>query len=391
MGPDVSAEPGDDVLDARGDVLVSGLVNGHTHAAMTLFRGFGSDLPLLEWLESKIWPAERLLTEDDVYWATRLACVEMIRSGTVRFWDMYWHPVAAGRAVVDSGLRATVGPPLFDGLDDARSADACSAVADALDALADLGPRVTPALCPHAIYTASRTSLQWVAARSEATALPVHIHFLETEDEVAGCRDRYGAAPTEYLDRIGLLSPRTVLAHAVWTGDDDLELIADRGATVVTNPVSNLKLAVGRVFPYAGARAHGVHVGLGTDGASSNNGLDLFQDVKVLALVQKLAQGDPAAVPAAEAWAVATGALAPFLGSPGTVAVGGPADFVLVRATAPELAPGHVLENLVYAASGSVVRATVVDGRLLLRDGRVDGEDEVTARVVESARRLGVV
>jgi 5-methylthioadenosine/S-adenosylhomocysteine deaminase len=187
-----------------------------------------------------------------------------------------------------------------------------------------------------------------------------------------------------------VLGARTVLAHAVWTEPSELELIADRGATVVTNPVSNLKLAVGRIFPYAATRAHGIPVGLGTDGAASNNSLDLLADCKVLALLQKHAQDDPAALPAREAWSVVTGALAPLLGGT-AVAVGEPADFVLLRSDAVSLEPGNALANLVYAASGDVVDATVVDGRVLMRDRTIEGEDEIVARARECAQRLGVV
>jgi 5-methylthioadenosine/S-adenosylhomocysteine deaminase len=390
LDADVRAEAGEELLDARGDVLLPGLVNGHTHAAMTLFRGYGSDLPLMDWLEQKIWPAEAQLTDDDVYWGTRLACIEMIRSGTVRFWDMYWRPVQVARAVRDAGLRATVGPPLLDGLDASRSERACAVAAEALDALAEFAPMVQASLAPHGIYTVGEESLRWVAEQSATRDVPVHMHFLETEDEVTGCLDRAQLRPGPYLDRIGLLSPRTVLAHGVWMEDPELELVAARGATVVTNPVSNMKLAVGRAFPYARVRGHGIPVGLGTDGASSNNGLDLFQDVKVLALLQKFAAGDPAELPAEEALAVASGQLAPALGAR-NLAAGGPADFLLVRVTAPELAPGHFLDNLVYAAPGSVVASTVVDGRVLMRDGVVEDEDEVRAKVVECARRLGVL
>ena len=182
-----------------------------------------------------------------------------------------------------------------------------------------------------------------------------------------------------------------MLAHGVWMEDAELEVTAARGATVVTNPVSNLKLAVGRVFPYAAVRAAGIAVGLGTDGAASNNGLDLFQDVKVLSLLHKHAQHDPSALPAAEAWQVATGTLAPALGGTATLEPGAPADFVLVRGDAPELGPGHLLANLVYAAAGHVVDATVVAGRVLMRDGRVEDETEVRAKARERAARLGVL
>jgi 5-methylthioadenosine/S-adenosylhomocysteine deaminase len=391
LGAGVEPAAGDDVLDAAGMTLLPGLVNGHTHAAMTLMRGYGGDLPLMKWLQDKIFPVEAKLTADDVYWGTRLACVEMTRSGTVRFWDMYWQPEAVARAVQDAGIRASVALPLVDGLDPDKS-DALRADADrSLDGLADAGPLATPTLGPHSIYLVSEKSLHWVAELSAERDLPVHIHLSETEGEVHDCVAAHGVRPAPYLDRIGLLTPRTLLAHGVWLDDDELALVGERGATIVTNPVSNLKLAVGGVFRYAQARKHGIPVGLGTDGASSNNSLDLFQDVKHLALVQKQAERDPAAMPATEAWAVATGARAPMLGQPGQLAVGEAADFLLVRSDAPELTPGDLIANLVYAASGAVVDTTVVAGQVLMRGGKIEDEAEVHAGVVASARRLGVI
>jgi 5-methylthioadenosine/S-adenosylhomocysteine deaminase len=391
VGSGVEAEPGDDVIDAAGMALLPGLVNGHTHAAMTLMRGYGGDLPLMEWLQDKIYPVEAQLTAEDVYWGTRLACVEMIRSGTVRFWDMYWQPEAVARAVEDAGIRASVALPLVDGLDASKS-DALRAEAErSLDALADAGSRITPTLGPHSIYLVSEKSLRWVAQLSSERNLPMHIHLSETEGEVQDCVTAHGVRPAVYLDRIGLLTPRALLAHGAWFDDDELALVGDRGATVVTNPVSNLKLAVGSEFPYAKARERGIAVGLGTDGAASNNALDLLQEVKHFALMQKQIARDPAAMPAAEAWAVATGRRAPLLGQSGRVAVGEPADFLLVRADAPELTPGDLVANLVYAAAGGVVDTTVVAGRVLMRGREIAGEGEVRAGVLASARRLGVI
>jgi 5-methylthioadenosine/S-adenosylhomocysteine deaminase len=391
LGAAVEPAAGDDVLDAAGMAVVPGLVNGHTHAAMTLMRGYGGDLPLMTWLQDRIFPVEAKLTADDVYWGARLACVEMIRSGTVRFWDMYWQPEAVARAVRDAGIRASVALPLIDGLDAAKS-DALRADAErSLDALADAGDRITPTLGPHSIYLVSEKSLQWIADLSSERDLRVHIHLSETEGEVQDCVAAHGLRPAPYLDRIGLLTPRTLLAHGAWLDDDELGLVGDRGTTIVTNPVSNLKLAVGRVFPYAKARRQGIPVGLGTDGASSNNSLDLIQDMKHLALVQKHAERDPAAMPATEAWAVATGQRAPVLGQPGRLAAGEPADFLLVRSDAPELTPGDLTANLVYAAAGSVVDTTVVAGRVLMRGGEIGDEADVRAGAIASARRLGVI
>jgi 5-methylthioadenosine/S-adenosylhomocysteine deaminase len=378
------------VIDAGGMALVPGLVNGHTHAAMTLFRGYGDDLPLMQWLEEKIWPAEARLDSEDVYWGTRLACAEMIRTGTVRFWDMYWQPGATARAVEDAGLRATIGAPLLDGNDPRRTSELQASALRSLEELEGCGDRIASALAPHAIYTVSEASLRWIADHAAERGLPIHIHLSETEREVADCLSAHGVRPTAYLDRVGLLGPRTLLAHAVWMDDDELDLIAERGATLVANPVANLKLAVGGVFPYRAAHERGIPVGLGTDGAGSNNSLDLFQDVKVFALLQKNAARDPAAVTAEEAWDVASGRLAPLLGASGRIEPGEPADFLLLRADAPELSLGNLVADLVYAASGAVVDTTVVDGRVVMRSGEIPGLDEIEARALERARRLGI-
>jgi 5-methylthioadenosine/S-adenosylhomocysteine deaminase len=388
IGPGVQARQADERLDAAGALLVPGLINGHTHAAMTLFRGYGDDLPLMQWLEEKIWPVERKLEPDDVYWGTRLACLEMVRSGTVRFWDMYWHPEAAARAVSDAGLRATVAAPLIDlgGRTEAMREVALRS----LDELTGAGERIHAGLAPHAIYSVSEDSLRWIAELGAAREIPVQIHLSETEEEVNDCLAEHGMRPAHYLDRIGLLSPRTVLSHGAWLDDAELELIAARGATIVTNPVANLKLAVGRIFPYLRARAAGVQVGLGTDGPGSNNSLDLFADMKVFALLQKHEARNGAAVTAEETWEIATGRRAPTLTAAQGVEVGQPADFLLLRAGTPELSFGELPAALVYAASGAVVQSTVVAGRVLMRDGVVEGAGEVLDRALERARRLGL-
>ena len=196
--------------------------------------------------------------------------------------------------------------------------------------------------------------------------------------------------PAEYLDRLGVLGPRTLLAHGVWLDESELALIEERGATVVTNPVANLKLAVGRVFPYRAARRHAIPIAIGTDGAGSNNSLDLLQDVKILALLQKHEARDPAVLPAEEAWRIVTGGGAPLLGGAQLLEEGQPADFLLVRSDTPEFGVGDFVAGLIYAASGSVIDTTVVNGRVLMRGGVVEGTDEVIARVRERCERLGL-
>lgn len=388
VGVEVVPSEGDEVLVGTGLAMVPGLVNAHTHAAMTLFRGFADDLPLMEWLEDHIWPAEKRLRTEDVYWGTRLACLEMIRTGTVAFWDMYWHPEAVARAAEDSGLRATVATPLIDGDHAARSRAEAEEALDRVAAFAS--GRVAAGFAPHAIYTVGPDSLRWVSERAEKLEATIQIHLSETRHEVEACLAEHGVRPAVHLDRAGLLGPRTILAHGVWLDDAELELIAERGATVVTNPVANLKLAVGGLFPYPAARERGVQIGVGTDGAGSNNSLDLLSDLKTFALMQKNAAADPAVITAGEALALGRGEGSKLFRSP-ALAPGVPADFLLVRLRSPELALGTLDAGLVYAASGSIVDSTVVAGRVLMRRGAVDGEEEILSQARRCAASLGVL
>jgi 5-methylthioadenosine/S-adenosylhomocysteine deaminase len=392
IGPGVEPRAGDEVLEGEGMALLPGLVNAHTHAAMTLFRGYADDLPLMEWLQDHIWPAEAKLDAEDVYWGTRLACAEMIRTGTVAFWDMYWQPGATARAVLDAGLRVTIGAPLIDG---GGGGDVAKIEADAESAFAELdevggGDRIRASLAPHAIYTVSEPSLRWIAEESERRGIPIQIHAAETEGEVDDCLAAHGIRPVELLDRAGLLGPRTLLAHCVWLDDHERELIARSGTTIATNPVANMKLAVGAAFDLPAARAAEIPVGLGTDGAGSNNSLDLVADMKHLALLQKHAAADASAAAAPEVLAIACGAEAPLLCTAGRLERGGTADFLLVPTDSMELCLGSLEAGMVYSASGSVVDTTVAGGRVLMRGGRIEGVDEIVARARERAARIGL-
>lgn len=390
IGPEVAAGSGDQVTDARGGILIPPLVNGHTHAAMTLFRGHGDDLPLMRWLQEAVWPVEAKLEAEDVYWGTRLACLEMIRTGTARFWDMYWEPGAVARAVSDAGLRAVIGPPMIDPNSKSGIEGRNAELLDQLEALEAFGPRIGASVSPHSIYTVGTESLEFAVQAAADRELPIHIHLSETEPEVDDCVSQFGIRPAAYLDSLGLLTPTTTLAHGVWLDRDELELIAERGATVTTNPVANMKLAVGNAFPYPEARRAGVNLALGTDGAGSNNSLDLLADLKTFALLQRHHAASAEAIPVEEAWAIATGRRSPLIGDPDPLTPGKPADFLLLDPDAHELALGDLTSSLVYTASGSVVNTTVVAGEVLMEDRVVDGADEVVAKARERAARLGL-
>jgi 5-methylthioadenosine/S-adenosylhomocysteine deaminase len=390
IGAQVEAAPGDHVLDAAGAILVPPLVNGHTHAAMTLFRGHGDDLPLMRWLQEAIWPVEARLTDEDVYWGTRLACLEMIRTGTTNFWDMYWEPAAVARAVEDAGVRATIGPPMIDPNSTDGLGDRDRTIVGQIEHLAGCGPRIRAAVSPHSIYTVATEGLEFAVSLAREHDLPVQIHLSETEPEVDDCVAKFGVRPAFYLDSVGMLGEQTVLAHGVHLDRAELELIAERGATVVTNPVANMKLAVGGVFPYPAARSAAVRIGLGTDGAGSNNSLDLMSDLKTFALAQRHHAADAEAIPVDEAWAVATGQRSPLLGDPDPLRPGQPADFLLLDPDCHELALGDLASNLVYTATGSVVKTTVVEGRILMHDRQVEGAEEVIHKARERATHLGL-
>ncbi|MBM3666980.1 MAG: amidohydrolase [Actinobacteria bacterium] len=390
LGPEVAPGDGEETIDAGGMLLVPPFVNAHTHAAMTLFRGFGDDLPLMEWLEGHIWPAEARLKPEDVYWGTRLAAIEMIRSGTTRFVDMYWHEGEAARAVGDAGLRAVISSVFIDGLDPGKGEGmrpAALAQLDEIQELAAADGRVDATFGPHAIYTVSAESLRWLAEQAAERGLGFSIHLSETQGEVDDCLEAHGIRPAHYLDELGCLGERAILAHGVFLDDAELELIAERGATVAINTSANSKLAVGGAFPYGRAREAGVRVGLGTDGVSSNNNLDMFEEVKLFSLMAKHDSGDPAAAPAGEALEIARGLNSPALG--GTpLEPGEPADFLLLDPETPELSVGDLDAGLVYAATGSVVDTTVVAGRALMRGREVEGEAEAIAEVRARAARL---
>jgi len=380
--------PADRVIAGDGLYAFPSLKNAHTHAAMVIFRGYWDDMPLMDWLEQKIWPAERHITEEDVYAGTRLALLEMIRGGTTYLADMYWHRAGVARAVRDMGMKGHIASVFID-LGNTETAKAQrDRTIERLANRDEFGERVRMALGPHAIYTVSNESLEWIGEIAREDELIVHIHLSETEQEVENCRKEHGTTPARLLERLGLVGRRLLAAHGVWLEPEEREMLAAAGATVVTNPVSNLKLAVGGIFDYRAARAAGLRVVLGTDGAASNNNLDMLEEMKIAALVQKHASGDPTCLPAAEALALATTAASEaFELGPGGIEVGAPADLMLVNLGDPATQPVHdPVSNLVYAANASCVRTTICDGEVLMHERRLEIADE--EEILMEARRV---
>jgi 5-methylthioadenosine/S-adenosylhomocysteine deaminase len=394
MGADIGCEyrkEAEFCVEGRGAIVLPGLVNTHTHAAMTLLRGYADDMPLHEWLGTKIWPLEAHLTGEDVYAGTRLACLEMIRSGTTAFNDMYFFMEDAARAVDHMGLRATLAYGFIDLNDPEKRERECRATERFVSSVHSLqNHRIQAAVGPHAVYTVSPDGMRWLADFAREQDIGIHVHLSETEKEVQDALARWQKRPPAILDDCGLLTPRTVAAHCCWLDRADCALLGERGVHASHNPASNMKLAVNRAMPYPWLRESGVSVALGTDGCASNNNLDLFEEMKVAALLQKFFWNSQTLLPAAEALHMATvaGARALRCGS-GRLAPGEPADLILVpRDQACNTPLHHADSNMVYACNGAAVSTVICGGRVLMLDRHVPGEQEVLADAARAAKAL---
>jgi 5-methylthioadenosine/S-adenosylhomocysteine deaminase len=380
------------VIEAKNKAAIPALFNAHTHAAMTLFRGYGDDMPLHEWLQEKIWPVEANLTKEDVYWGTKLACLEMIKSGTTFFNDMYWYWRSNARVVEEMGLRAALSAVFVDGFDEERGKEQIKEITRLYQESKRLSSRIIFALGPHSVYTVSEGSLCWVKEFSEKYNLLVHIHVAETEQEVADCIERYGMRPVEYLQSIGFLSPRTIVCHCVHVTKKEIALLKENEVKIVHNPTSNMKLASGRrPMPYDEMKKAGLvsNISLGTDGCASNNNLDMFEEMKMACLVQKAFYGDPTVIPAAECFNLATrNAAMTFRVNSGVIEEGKLADIVLVDLKKAELVPNHnLVSNLVYSANGSCVDTVICDGKVLMLNREVKVGDEDEEEIMERAKK----
>jgi len=380
------------LLNGSGMVAMPGLINAHTHAAMTLFRGYADDMELMPWLQEKIWPAEGRLQAEDVYWGTLLAVIEMLKSGTTCFADMYFFMEEAAKAVEISGIRASLSRGLIgvSGEGD-RVLDEASEFFCAWNGKAR--GRISVWLGPHAPYTCPPAFLERVIKRADDLKTGIHIHLAETKTEVEDIYLNYGETPVKLMDKMGLFERPVLAAHCVHLSEEEIEILARRQTGIAHNPESNMKLASG-VAPVPSLLARGAIVGLGTDGAASNNNLDLWGEMRAAALLHKVISGNPTVLPAYQVLEMATCGGARALGLEGEVGrllPGRRADLILVDMEHPHLCPLHdITAHLVYSAHATDVHTVIVDGRIVVEGGRIltVDEDEVMHQVTRRARRL---
>lgn len=373
IGTEKPQEDFGEVYNGKHGLMMSGFVNAHSHAPMTLLRGYGENLPLDRWLNEKIFPFEDKLTDNAIAASTTLACAEMIRFGTVSFSDMYFFSQTMAKSILDSGIKCNLSRGLTVFSDqDYEQLEAYKDNVDLLKNYQNAGNgRLKIDLCIHGEYTTTPKVVETVAKHAKSENVNVHIHLSETKKEHEECKQRHGKTPTKYFADLGLFDQPTTAAHCVWVEDEDIEILKKYGVTVACNPVSNMKLASG-FAPIPKMLEKGINIALGTDGCASNNNLNIMQDLYLFALLYKGVTGDPTVVTPKQALMTATlnGFKAQGRVDSGKIAVGQKADIIVLNTDVPYMYPTtDIACNLVYAAQGSDVKFTMVDGKVLYKDG----------------------
>lgn len=372
-------------IDASGKLLMPGLINGHCHVPMTLLRNFADDMDLQTWLFNYIFPTEEKMTDEDIYWGSFLGIMEMVATGTTCFIDMYDHINDLAKAVDESGIRAQLSRGVTN-FENGTDFTLHKGLNEAIDFYRQwngaANGRITGAFAPHAIYTCSTDFIKAIIETSKSFDAPIHVHLDETRVEHEDCLRKHGKTPTRYLYDLGLFDQRTVAAHCVWITDDDISLLKEKNVSISHNPTSNLKLASG-IAPIPQALNKGINVILGTDGASSNNNLNMFEEINLVALIHKGVNHDPLLINAGTSLKMATanGAAALGIKNLGVIEEGAKADLILVDLDKPHIMPVHnVLSALAYSVQGSDVYMTMVDGRILYENGEYKTIDKEKVR-----------
>jgi len=380
-------EKAEEIIDAKNKLVMPGLINAHTHLPMTLLRGIADDLPLMRWLQEYIWPVEAKMNKRHIKAGAFLGIVEMIKTGTTCFNDMYWHEDAVSEACEEAKMRAVLSTPLLDALGPEQSGRLISE-GEALVKKLRRSKLVKPFLGPHAPYTCSEELLVKSRELAEKYDVGLHIHVSETEEEVKKIAQEKGKKPFEYLSSIGFLCSRVVAAHANWVSDSEIRVIKETGSKVAHNPVSNMKIASG-IAPVGKYIENGIPVGLGTDGAASNNTLDMFETMRACALLHKISNLNPTALPAQTVLMMATRSSAKALGMEkkvGSIEAGKEADLITVDLKKPNLTPLTApVSHLVYAANSSDVSDVIINGKIVMKDRELKTLDE--EKVLENAKK----
>jgi len=394
VGSDLPSQA-DQIIDCKGTIVLPGLINTHTHLSMTMFRGYADDMKLQEWLASKIWPLELKLTPEICYYGALLGCLEMIATGTTMFVDMYLFMENVAKAVEEAGLKAYLSYGIFGADGSALEKKSKENTKRFISYVKDMNdPRVNLAIGPHAPYSCSPELLIWAKETAENEGAILTTHLAETRSEQAQFQKERGMRVIEYLDKIGFLCPNLLAAHCVWLTKSEVNLLAKRKVKVSHCPVSNMKLASGGVAPVPEMLESGVTVSLGTDGAASNNSLDMFETMKTCALLQKAHRWDATVLPAQQVLDLATIEGARALGvadKVGSIEAGKQADLIVVDARAPNLVPIHgaatVISDLVYSVKGANVDTSIVAGKILMknREFQTLKENEIYEKAQEIA------
>lgn len=370
---------GEEVVDCQGKTAMPAFVNMHTHAGMSLMRGIEEDVPLKEWID-RIWEVESHIDGDFVYHATKVACLEMIKSGTVTFNDQYWFPLMARKAAVEMGLRPVISYVVLDHNNKEEAEfqkDECVRTYEESLGWKDGG---LFSMAFHAIYSVSEEMMLWSAEFARKHGLKLHIHLSETEKEVRDCMAGHnGLSPVEYLDRLGILGPDVIAAHTLWLSDEDVRILGERKVSCVHNINSNTKLASGYRFRYNELRDAGANVCIGTDGCASSNNLDMLEALKTTALFQKAWRENPKALPLYELISLATRNGADALGlDTGRLEAGMQADICIVNTDSSFfLSPGSFLSNFIYSAHSDCIDSLISMGRFVMRNRKVEGEESI--------------
>ena len=371
-----------EVMNCEGKVVLPSFVNAHTHAAMTLMRGICEDRVLDSWLHA-IWEVEDRMDNDFVYVGTRIAALEMVRTGTTAFNDQYWYANHAQQAAADAGIRATVGRVVLDNFDPKQAAELRESCERMYEESRSWGPLSAFAANIHAVYTVSEEMILWTTEFARKRGLRIHVHVSETEAEVENCRKAHGGlSPVEYLDRLGVLGPDVIAAHCLHLSDRDVEILGERGVSCVHNINSNLKLASGYRFRFKELKEAGANVCLGTDGCASSNNLDLLEAMKTAALVQKAWRGDPTAMPLEDVFACATVNGAKALGlDGGVIEEGRSADLMIVDTDSTYfLSDAPFLANFIYSAHSDCIDSVLCNGEFVMRGRHIPGEKALLER-----------